>query len=146
PLYALEFVRMLGERVADGLTDAMPETAQAVIAARLDGIPDAPRMLIQDAAVVGAVFWPGALAALSTAPEGSVRDGLAELVRRGLVQPSLDSSLEGQPEFGFAHALIREVAYGRLTRAQRAARHLAAGRWLEQVAGEHVEERTDWLA
>jgi class 3 adenylate cyclase/tetratricopeptide (TPR) repeat protein/ribosomal protein L40E len=146
PLYALEFVRMLGERVEDGLTDAMPETVQAVIAARLDGIPDAPRMLIQDAAVVGAVFWPGALAALSAAPEGSVRDGLAELVRRGLVLPSLDSSLEGQPEFGFAHALIREVAYGRLTRAQRAARHLAAARWLEQVAGEQVEERTDWLA
>ena len=39
PLYALEFVRMLGERVGDGLTDTMPETVQAVIAARLDGFP-----------------------------------------------------------------------------------------------------------
>ena len=56
----------------------MPETVQAVIAARLDGIPEGPRRLVQDAAVVGAEFWPGALVALSGMPEGAVRDGLAE--------------------------------------------------------------------
>jgi class 3 adenylate cyclase/tetratricopeptide (TPR) repeat protein len=146
PLYALEFVRMAAERTEEGFAESMPETVQAVIAARLDGIPEGPRALVQDAAVVGAVFWPGALAALGGAPEESVREGLLELTRRGLVLPSPDSALDGQPEYGFAHALIREVAYGRLTRPQRAARHLAAAEWLERAAGDHVEERTDWLA
>jgi tetratricopeptide (TPR) repeat protein len=41
---------------------------------------------------------------------------------------------------------VREVAYGRLTRAQRATRHLAAGRWLERTAGDRAQERTDWMA
>src|SRR5207245_1297194 len=104
----------------------------AVIAARLDGLPDEQRMLAQDAAIVGAAFWPGALAALGNRSQASAQVALEELARRGLVRRSSDSSLEGQAEFSFAHALIREVAYGRMTRAHRAARHLAAGRWLER--------------
>ena len=136
PLYALEFVRMAGERMEQTLSGSMPETVQAVIAARLDGIPEGPRQLVQDAAVVGSEFWPGALAALSGTSEEAVRDHVADLVRRGLVRPTPDSAIEGQPQFAFGHALIREVAYTRLTRAQRAARHLAAARWMERTAGE----------
>ncbi len=146
PLYALEFVRMAGERMDETLSESMPETVQAVIAARLDGIPEGPRRLVQDAAVVGAEFWPGALVALSGMPEDAVRDGVADLVRRGLVVQTPGSSIAGQPQLAFGHSLIREVAYTRLTRTQRAARHLAAARWLERSADDLVEERTDWLA
>jgi class 3 adenylate cyclase/tetratricopeptide (TPR) repeat protein len=146
PLYALEFVRMAGERMEPTLSGSMPETVQAVIAARLDGIPEGPRQLVQDASVVGAEFWPGALAALSGAAPDVVQEHVADLVRRGLVRPAPDSAIEGQRQFAFGHALIREVAYTRLTRAQRATRHLAAARWIERSAGDRVEERTDWLA
>ena len=146
PLYALEFVRMAGERMEDGMVSSIPDSVQAVISARLDGIPDEQRMLAQDAAVVGAVFWPGALAALGNRSLTSAQEGLDELARRGLVRRSSDSSLEGQAEYSFAHALIREVAYGRMTRAHRAARHLAAGRWLEHEVGWQGEERSEWLA
>jgi tetratricopeptide (TPR) repeat protein len=146
PLYALEFVRMAGERVEVSLAGGMPETVQAVIAARLDGIPEGPRRVVQDAAVVGAEFWPGALVALSGMTEDAVREGVADLAHRGLVLRTADSSIAGQPQFAFGHALIREVAYARLTRAQRAAGHLAAARWLEGSARDVVEERTDWLA
>jgi hypothetical protein len=146
PLYALEFLRMAGEQMDATLSESMPETVQAVIAARLDGIPEGPRRLVQDAAVVGAEFWPGALVALSGMPEDAVRDGVADLAHRGLVLRTPESSIENSTQYSFGHALIREVAYARLTRTQRAVRHLAAAHWLEQAAGDRVEERTDWLA
>ena len=56
PLYAEQFVELYVER---GSTDelALPETLQGIIAARLDGLPASEKSLLQDAAVVGKVFW-----------------------------------------------------------------------------------------
>ena len=63
PLYAEEFVRLLADRGAavDG-EDALPDTVQALIAARLDTLAAERKSLLQDAAVLGKVFWAGALA------------------------------------------------------------------------------------
>jgi class 3 adenylate cyclase/tetratricopeptide (TPR) repeat protein len=148
PLYALEFARMLEE---GGLPSgegpvAMPDSVQTVIAARLDAIPAGLRAFVQDAAVVGTAFWPGVLAALGDRSEASVADGLGELIQRGFIEPSSTSTLEGMPEYGFTHALIGEVAYGRIPRAQRARRHHAAGVWIERVDAERAEERAEMLA
>jgi class 3 adenylate cyclase/tetratricopeptide (TPR) repeat protein len=147
PLYAVEFARMLGEQSPDErLPAAMPETVQAVIAARLDAIPAGLGTLVQDASVVGTAFWPGALAALGGADVDDVRAAIEQVVRRGLVERAPSSSIEGEPEYEFTHALIREVAYRRMPRARRAARHLAAGRWLEAAYAEHTAERAESLA
>ena len=60
PLYAEEFVRMLAESGgADELP--LPETVQGIIAARLDALPEPEKELLQDAAVLGKVFWLGAV-------------------------------------------------------------------------------------
>ena len=59
PLYAEEFVRLLDER-SDGA--ALPETVQGIIAARLDVLDREEKELLQDAAVLGRVFWVGGLA------------------------------------------------------------------------------------
>src|SRR5476649_63935 len=76
PLYAVETVRMLLDRgalVQEGAVYRptstvesleVPETLQALIAARLDGLPAAERRVIQDAAVLGRTFTKRALAAL----------------------------------------------------------------------------------
>jgi hypothetical protein len=63
PLYAEEFVRLLADKgeLGDG---GVPESVQALIAARLDTLPPERKALLQDAAVVGKVFWAGALAAM----------------------------------------------------------------------------------
>jgi class 3 adenylate cyclase/tetratricopeptide (TPR) repeat protein len=144
PLYAIEFARMLAEggSAADAAT---PPSVQALIAARLDGVPAEVRALALDAAVLGDEVWPEALASLDDREPHDVRDGLEELARRGLVVPRV-SSLPGRDAYGFAHALIREVAYGRLPRAARARRHLAAARWLEAESGERAEEWAESLA
>ena len=68
PLYAEEFARMLEERGADHGELPLPESLQGLVAARLDGAPAEEKALVQDAAVIGKVFWGGALAALAERP------------------------------------------------------------------------------
>ncbi|MEX2211578.1 MAG: AAA family ATPase [Gaiellaceae bacterium] len=145
PLYAEQFVKMLRERPA-GDDVPVPETVQALIAARLDTLGADRKGLIQDAAVLGKVFWSGAVGAVGGHDEGAVREGLHELVRRELIRPSRLSSVEGQTEFAFGHGLVRDVAYGQIPRATRAGKHQAAAAWIEGIAGERVADYAELLA
>ena len=145
PLYAEQFVRMLRER-PDGAETAVPETVQALIAARLDTLGPERKALLQDAAVIGKVFWSGAVAAVGGVDERTVRDGVHELVLRELVRPSRLTSVEGQQELAFGHGLVRDVAYAQIPRAARAGKHEAAARWIEGLAGERVEDYAELLA
>src|SRR3954454_12582967 len=65
PLYAEEFARMLEERggLSDPGTIELPDSVQGLISARLDSLTRAEKEFLQDAAVLGKVFWPGALTA-----------------------------------------------------------------------------------
>ena len=140
PLYAEEFVRMLHDSGLDAAETPVPESLQALIAARLDTLSQERKSLLQDAAVLGKVFWAGAVAAMDGSDPREVERLLHELARKQLVRPSRQSSMEGEAEYGFWHALVRDVAYQQIPRAQRAAKHLAAADWLEAKAGEQVEE------
>jgi class 3 adenylate cyclase/tetratricopeptide (TPR) repeat protein len=167
PLYAEEFARLLADRgvVVDGKVTSIPEipvpeTVQGLIAARLDALDPAVRALVQNAAVVGRVFWPGAVAAMGGAGGGSggrkpsppedrdeaVRAGLAELERKQLVHRAGASSVQHQDEYVFWHALVRDVAYAQIPRAGRARRHQAVAEWVEAVAGERVGDLAEVLA
>ena len=115
----------------DRAARALPESLQSLIAARLDGLPPARKALLGDAAVVGEVFWTGAVAALDHGDRTTAEEGLQDLAQRDYVRPSRDSSLAGENEFAFRHALIRDVAYAQLTRADRAVKHAAVARWIE---------------
>jgi class 3 adenylate cyclase/tetratricopeptide (TPR) repeat protein len=146
PLYAEEFVRLLADRgrLADGVE--VPESVQALIAARLDTLPPDRKSLLQDAAVLGKVFWAGAVAAMGDRDRHEVDQALHELARKELVRPSRTSSMEGEHEYGFWHVLVRDVCYGQIPRAARAARHESAAAWLEEKAGERIEDLADVLA
>jgi tetratricopeptide (TPR) repeat protein len=124
----------------------VPDTLQAVIGARLDAIPGHLRAVVQDAAVVGAAFWPGALAAPCGRTQAEVDAAVDDLAARGVVVEEPASRLAGHRELTFGHALYREVAYGRLPRLARARRHLAAGRWLEEAAGDRATEHAGAIA
>ena len=154
PLYAEEFVRMLrdsdllDERGAlrGGEEVPFPVSIQALIAARLDTLPQERKNLLQDAAVLGKVFWAGAVGAMGGRDPHEVEQALHELARKELVRPSRQSSMEGEAEYGFWHLLVRDVAYQQIPRAQRASKHVAAAEWLEGKAGEHVEDLAEVLA
>src|SRR5262249_23575519 len=116
-----------------------------VVAARLDSLPSEHRALLQDASVFGTAFWTDGLRALSGRGD-AVDATLEDLVRRGTVVSMPSSRLPDQREFGFSHALFREVSYGRRPRASRARKHLEAGEWLGSSTGERSNEIADMLA
>ena len=99
-----------------------------LIAARLDALPAEEKALLQDAAVMGKVFWSGALA-----QDGDPTERLHALERKEFVRRERRSSVAGESEFGFRHALVRDVAYGQIPRADRAAKHARAADWIESL-------------
>jgi class 3 adenylate cyclase/tetratricopeptide (TPR) repeat protein len=149
PLYAEEFVRLLADRelLAGTLEDVpLPDSVQALIAARLDTLSPERKSLLQDAAVVGKLFWAGALAEMGGRDPRDVELALHELARKELVRPARTSSMEGEAEYSFWHLLVRDVCYGQIPRAARAARHRSAATWIERKAGERAEDLADVLA
>ena len=53
--------------------------------------------------------------------------------------------MQGEDEYSFWHVLVRDVAYGQLPRAARAAKHRAAAEWIERIAGERVGDHAELL-
>jgi class 3 adenylate cyclase/tetratricopeptide (TPR) repeat protein len=150
PLYAVETVRML---LADGrlaLDDgayhpvgdlaslAVPETLTALIASRLDGLAPDERALVSDAAVLGQSFTLAGLSAVSGVAEDELEPHLRALVRRELLALEADPRSPERGQYAFVQALIREVAYNTLARADRKRRHLAAARFFENLDSEEL--------
>lgn len=157
PLYAEEFVRMLFDqgvikqedgklRVTGALDVSVPDSVHALIAARLDTVPAERKALLQDAAVVGKVFWSGAVATMGAVAEEAARTQLHDLARREIVRPARVSSVKDQIEYAFWHVLVRDVAYGQIPRGSRAQKHRAAAEWIEQTAGDRVADQAELLA
>ena len=99
----------------------MPDSVQAVLAARIDLLPQAEKSALQAAAVIGRVFWTGPVYELLAGEQPDF--GLLE--ERDFVRRRESSSLAGEREYVIKHALTREVAYASLPKAVRAHRHAA---------------------
>jgi class 3 adenylate cyclase/tetratricopeptide (TPR) repeat protein len=134
PLYAEEFTRMLVERPE---VPVIPETVQGMVAARIDTLSAEDKDLLQDAAVIGRYFWLGALGG----ERWTLETRLHSLERKEFVSRQRRSSVAGETEYAFRHALVREVAYEQIPRARRAEKHLAAAAWIESLGRyeDHVE-------
>jgi class 3 adenylate cyclase/tetratricopeptide (TPR) repeat protein len=131
PLYAVEYGRLLAEHPDTAV--GVPGSIQGLVSARLDVLPPDERTALQDASVMGRSFWGAALPAIGGGTDPvTLEPVLASLARRGLIRA------EGDDTFAFAQTLVREIAYGRLTRTQRLRSHRAAADWLA--------ERRDTLA
>jgi len=120
---------------------AIPDSVQAVVAARIDLLPSAERAALQAASVIGRVFWPGPVYELL--PETSPDFRLLE--NRDFVRRRSGSSIAGAVEFAFKHQVTREVAYGSLAKARRARLHAGFAAWLERF-GEGRDEHAPLLA
>ena len=150
PLYAVEMVRMLvGDgrlREVDGRYEpvgelgelAVPETLQALIAARLDGLEPTDRALLQDAAVLGQSFTLASLVAVNGGTDEAIAARLYDLAGMELVEQLVDPRSPERGQYLFVQALIREVAYGTLARRDRRSRHLAAARYFESLGEDEI--------
>ncbi len=152
PLFLEEMLRMLVEDGVlverDGRLEPLaavdslrvPETVQAVLAARLDRLDEAELSVLQRAAVIGQVFWWGAVADLSPPEEvGEVAGRLQALVRKGLIKPDV-RTFAGEDGFRFGHILIRDAAYDSISKQLRSELHERFAAWAEQREGSELDE------
>jgi class 3 adenylate cyclase/tetratricopeptide (TPR) repeat protein len=152
PLYVEEFLSTLiddGALVADGEgwiasrdleSIAVPPTIQALLAARLDRLAPDERAVAERASVVGRVFDQPSVVAISPAEGRSeVPRNLIGLVRKELIRPDRSGLAQGDA-FRFRHMLIRDAAYERLPKSERAELHELFAGWVEQAAGDRRTE------
>ena len=109
----------------------VPDTVQAVLAGRIDLLPDAEKAALQAGAVIGRIFW--------TRPVYHLLGGAAPdfrlLEERDFIRRRPSSAIAGEREYAIKHALTREVAYATLPKARRAQLHAGFAAWLEEASG-----------
>ena len=158
PLYAVETVRMLRDRglltevdglgvLAGDLTSfEVPETLHALIASRLDAVPEEERSLLQDASVLGKTFTRSGLAALSGRTDEEIERLVTRLIRRELLAIETDPFSPERGQLGFLQALIQRITYETIGRRDRRRRHLAAARFLATDTGIDPDEIAEVIA
>ncbi len=152
PLFVEEMLRMLVDQgmlstekgtwtVEGDLSKVgVPLTLEALLTARLEGLSSGERTVVECASVIGEEFWPAAVEQLAPeAEQASVFECLGSLVDKDLVTPG-GQSFAGESAYRFGHIMIRDVAYGNLLKESRSELHEGFGDWLEQRAGERVNE------
>jgi predicted ATPase/DNA-binding SARP family transcriptional activator len=152
PLFAEEFLAMLIDRellrVCDGQWVApldlsrlpVSPTISALLASRLERLPQGERSLLERAAVEGVHFHRAAVCELSPdSPPATIDVGLTSLVRKDLIR-SDRPDFTGDDAYRFRHALIRDAAYRSLPKQARAELHERFGSWLERTAAERLRE------
>ena len=125
--------------LADDFT--VPDSVQAVLAARIDLLGPTEKAALQAGSVIGRVFWVDPVRELL----GGAEPDFDVLEERDFIRRRSGSSLAGEREYAIKHALTREVAYASLPKARRARLHAEVGDWLER-SGEGRDELAPLLA
>jgi hypothetical protein len=113
---------------------------QGIVAARLDTLPAEEKELLQEAAVMGRNFWLGAL----EGERWTLDEQLHSLARKEFVSRDRRSTVAGETEYSFRHALVRDVAYEQIPRGLRAEKHRRAAEWIESLG--RLEDHAELLA
>jgi class 3 adenylate cyclase/tetratricopeptide (TPR) repeat protein len=137
PLFLEEVMRNVEECGEDEAAETIPDTVQALIAARIDRLPADSKAALQRASVIGRTFWGGAIAHLANA---EVYDALNDLLLRDMIVGETRSTISGESGYRFKHVLIRDVAYSSLSKSRRAEYHARFSEWLKERAGDELLE------
>jgi class 3 adenylate cyclase/tetratricopeptide (TPR) repeat protein len=158
PLYAVETVRMLLDRgllTRDGDVYRptgpieqleMPETLQALVAARLDGLTADERHLVQDGAVLGKTFTKQGLTALTGMDAVALEPILASLLRKEVLSVQADPLSPERGQYAFLQDIVKKVAYETISRKERKAKHLATAEYLLSLPGSDEDEIVEVVA
>jgi class 3 adenylate cyclase/tetratricopeptide (TPR) repeat protein len=119
----------------------VPPTIQALLAARLDRLPQHERALAQRGAVIGRTFEQQAVTELS--PEADRSQIVAHL--RGLVRHQVIGPYQADDVYRFRHLLIRDAAYEALPKEERAVLHERFADWLEATSADRLVEHEEIL-
>ena len=138
PLFLEEVMLNVAECGEERAVEEIPDTVQALIAARIDRLQPASKSVLQRASVIGRSFWSGAVEYL--AEEEDASDAIENLLLRDLVVGESRSTLKNETAYRFKHVLIRDVAYASLTKSARAKHHAKFAEWLRERAGDELLE------
>lgn len=137
PFYLEELATLVGERDREGASfddgdapDEIPDTLRGLIAARIDGLTTAEQMILEDASVWGP---SGPVVALRELGKGIRGDGDVDAVVQSLATKDI-FQLDGE-EWSFRSDVVREIAYARLTKAERHRRHHGIAQYLDVASG-----------
>ena len=159
PLYAEEFVRLLKDRGlllrrSRGCGGSTPtrrsrcrRACKALIAARVDTLSQEQKALIQDAAVVGKVFWSGAVAEIGGRDVANVERELHDLSRPASWSASSvghRSRASASTRFGTRSSATSRTARSRELPAPRSMWWSRAGS--RRLAGERADDQAELLA
>jgi class 3 adenylate cyclase/tetratricopeptide (TPR) repeat protein len=158
PLFVEEMLRMFIDegalrREEDGPwspTDDLyslpvPPSISTLLAARLERVSREERLVAQRAAVVGKVFYWGAVTALSPeADRPAVGAHLRGLVRKELITPE-PSPFGSEDAFRFQHILVQDAAYRSIPKEERAELHERFATWMLERLGDRVPEYEEIL-
>jgi class 3 adenylate cyclase/tetratricopeptide (TPR) repeat protein len=149
PFYMEELIKMLIDRgaIETGSTSwslrperllaaDVPPTLTGVLQARLDGLPAAEKEVLQEASVIGHIFWDQALVSL----DARAQHLLLALERRELALPRSDGSLEGLREYAFRHQILHQVTYDTVLRRARRELHGKVARWFSELTGSRASD------
>jgi class 3 adenylate cyclase/tetratricopeptide (TPR) repeat protein len=138
PLFLEEVMLNVAECGEERAAKEIPDTVQALIAARIDRLDGISKAVLQRASVIGRTFWAGAIEYLAGGEgiEGAIQD----LLLRDLIVGESRSSLKNETAYRFKHVLIRDVAYASLTKSARAKHHAGFAEWLDERAGDELLE------
>jgi tetratricopeptide (TPR) repeat protein len=142
PFFLEELARAVAERRESEMPAEVPDTLHGVLMARIDRLAEAPRRVLQTAAVLGREFSPRLLGAIWRG-RGELDHHLAELRRLEFLYEQPDIS---EPRWVFKHALTQDVAYASMLSSRRSELHEAAAGALEVLAGDRREDVQELLA
>ena len=124
----------------------MPETLQALVAARLDGLTAEERHLVQDGAVLGKTFTKQGLTALTGMDAAALEPILASLLRKEVLSVQADPLSPERGQYAFLQDIVKRVAYETISRKERKAKHLATAEFLLSLPGSDEDEIVEVVA
>jgi class 3 adenylate cyclase/tetratricopeptide (TPR) repeat protein len=143
PFFLEELTRAVVEHDDRHPTLVVPDTIQAVLAARIDQLPPEEKHLLQTAAVIGKDVAFRLLHAVTEWPEGKLHQALASLQAAEFLY---ETRLAPDLSYTFTHALTQEVAYSSLLQEQRRALHARIVEAAEHLYPDHLIEQVEQLA
>ncbi len=130
------------------MTVHVPSTLKGILQARLDSLPPAEKLVVQRAAIIGKTFWDGLLRVLTEDEfESQKINARLDILRdRGLIYHRERSSIAGNQEYLFKHALFCDEAYETILLKHRRKYHKKVAIWIEENAGDRLEEHLALIA
>ncbi|HQY91069.1 tetratricopeptide repeat protein, partial [Caldilinea sp.] len=122
----------------DMVTLGLPDTVHGLVLSRLDRLPEATRLTLKVASVIGRVFEAQVLVAAHprTPHAPALHQQIAELEQRDFARLETPPP---HPAYIFKHSITQEAVYQTLLESQRQELHLAVARVLEQQTPAAIE-------